>query len=397
MQEAAQQGVAAVHGAVLFTAFEPSGDAHAAPVIAELRRVAPEVPVIAWGGPRMQAAGATVVERSADDGAMGLSAASRIRAVRAHQAAIERWCAQHRVAVHVPVDSPAANFPVARRMKARGTRVCHLVAPQVWAWAPWRIRKLRRCTDCVLCLLPFEEKWFRERQVPALFIGHPVINREIDGAVTAARAAELPPGDPKILLLPGSRSSEVDRNLPLLLTAFASLQARFRKANAVLVAANDELLARVRSRIRGALPSGLSLIAGEIDAAIAWCDLAICVSGTVSLDLTRHAKPMVGVYKVSPVSAIGARALLTTPHRLLPNILAGERIVPEFVPHMGGAEPISRAAEALLTDQKRLRAATDALRRVLAPYRGHDPAREAAAAILAVARGGNPLVSANPA
>jgi len=397
MQGPAKQGATTIQGSVLFTAFEPSGDAHAAPVIAELRRVAPEVPVIAWGGPRMKEAGATVVERSADDGAMGLRAASRVKAVRAHQAAIERWCAQHRVAVHVPVDSPAANFAVAKRMKARGTRVCHLVAPQVWAWGPWRIGKLRRCTDCVLCLLPFEEKWFRERQVPALFIGHPVINRAMDGASVAERAAELPPGDPKILLLPGSRSSEVDRNLPLLLATLSNLQARFRKATAVLVAANEDLRARVRERIRGPLPSGLYLVAGELDAAITWCDLAICVSGTVSLDLTRHAKPMVGVYKVSPVSAIGARALLTTPHRLLPNILAGEQIVPEFVPHMGGAEPVSRAAESLLTDQKRMRAAADALRRVLAPYRGHDPAREAAAAILTVARGGNPLVTAAPA
>ncbi|MFZ4697853.1 MAG: hypothetical protein ACOYMO_07580, partial [Phycisphaerales bacterium] len=162
---------AAARGSVLITAFEPSGDAHAAPVVAALRRLAPELPVIAWGGPKLAAAGATVIERSADDGAMGLSAISRIGAVRRHAAAIDRWCSQHRVAVHVPVDSPAANFPVAKRMKRRGARVCHLVAPQLWAWGPWRLNKLRRCTDCVLCLLPFEEKWFRDRQVPARFIG----------------------------------------------------------------------------------------------------------------------------------------------------------------------------------------------------------------------------------
>ncbi len=387
----ARKDEAAVHGAVLFTAFEPSGDAHAAPVIAELRRRHPDLQVVAWGGPRMEAAGATIIERSADDGAMGLSALSRVGVVRRHQAAIARWAQAHRVAVHVPVDSPAANFPVARRMRARGVRVCHLVAPQLWAWGPWRLGKLRRSTDCVLCLLPFEEKWFRDRQVPAKFIGHPVINRVVSPEATA-RASELPPGAPRLLILPGSRSSEVRANLPILMRAHADLQARFRKLTSVIVAANEDLLALVRARLGGSLPSGVNLVAGEIDAAIAWCDLALCVSGTVSLDLTRQARPMVAVYKVSPISWLGARLLLTTPHRLLPNILAGERIVPEFVPHMGGAAPVSKAAEELLTDQKRMRQSSDALRKVLAMYKGHDPAREAADAILALARGQNPLL-----
>jgi len=180
MRSEDHQGDATTQGTVLVTAFEPSGDAHAAPVIAEIRRRAPQVQVVAWGGPKMEAAGATIIERSADDGAMGLSALSRVGAVRAHQAAIARWASAHRVNVHVPVDSPAANFPVALRMKARGVRVCHLVAPQLWAWAPWRLGKLRRCTDGVLCLLPFEEAWFRSRGVPARFIGHPVLNRPVD-------------------------------------------------------------------------------------------------------------------------------------------------------------------------------------------------------------------------
>jgi len=388
----ARKDEAAVHGAVLFTAFEPSGDAHAAPVIAELRRRHPDLQVVAWGGPRMEAAGATIIERSADDGAMGLSALSRVGVVRRHQAAIARWAQAHRVAVHVPVDSPAANFPVARRMRARGVRVCHLVAPQLWAWGPWRLGKLRRSTDCVLCLLPFEEKWFRDRQVPARFIGHPVINRSI-APDAAARASELPPGSPRVLLLPGSRSSEVRRNLPLLLRAMTELQSRRRGLTALLVAANEDLLALVRSMLGGSVPSGLHLVAGDLDAAIAWSDLALCVSGTVSLDLTRHAKPMVGVYKVSLLSWLGAKALLTTPHRLLPNILAGDRIVPEFVPHAGGAEPVFRAADALLADQARMRAAHAALKRVLQPYQGHHPAEEAAQSILRLLSGRNPFVA----
>jgi lipid-A-disaccharide synthase len=380
-------------GTVLFTAFEPSGDAHAAPVVEAIRRMAPEVAVVAWGGPRLQAAGARVIERSADDGAMGLSAISRIGAVRRHAAAIERWSRSHKVHVHVPVDSPAANFPVARRLRRRGVRTCHLVAPQLWAWGPWRLGKLRRSTDGVLCLLPFEEPWFRSRGVPARFIGHPVINRPIDSGAVQAKAATLPPGSPRVLLLPGSRSSEVRRNLPLLLRALAELQSRRRGLLALMVAANEELLQMIRGMLGGSLPSGLHLVSGDLDAAIAWSDLALCVSGTVSLDLTRHAKPMVGVYKVSLLSWLGSKALLTTPHRLLPNILAGARIVPEFVPHAGGAEPVFKAADELLSDQARMKATQAALKRVLQPYQGHRPDEEAATAILRLLAGRNPMAS----
>jgi lipid-A-disaccharide synthase len=393
MEPATEGDFRQLKGTVLFTAFEPSGDAHAAPVVEAIRRLAPEVAVVAWGGPRLQAAGATVIERSADDGAMGLSALSRVGAVRGFAAAIDRWSRSHRVGVHVPVDSPAANFPVARRMRRRGVRICHLVAPQLWAWGPWRLGKLRRCTDGVLCLLPFEEAWFRSRGVPARFIGHPVLNRPVDTHAVHARASELPPGSPRLLLLPGSRSSEVRRNLPLLLRAMTELQSRRRGLTALLVAANEDLLALVRSMLDGSVPSGLHLVAGDLDAAIAWSDLALCVSGTVSLDLTRHAKPMVGVYKVSLLSWLGAKALLTTPHRLLPNILAGDRIVPEFVPHAGGAEPVFRAADALLADQARMRAAHAALKRVLQPYQGHHPAEEAAQSILRLLSGRNPFVA----
>ena len=111
----------------------------------------------------------------------------------------------------------------------------------------------------------------------------------------------------------------------------------------------------------------------------------------MSLDLAHQRRPMVAVYWTGFVKAAGAPVILTSPHRLLPNIVARRRIVPEFVPHMGGAAPVAKAVEALLTDQRRLRAASDALREVLVPYQGHHPDQEAAEAVLRLARGRNPL------
>ncbi len=375
---------------VLFTAFEPSGDAHAAPVIAALKAMAPEIEIVACGGPQMERAGAIMIERTADDGAMGLSALSKIASVKKTQNAIRQWAQARRVNVHVPVDSPAANFAIAKFMKARGVRVCHLVAPQLWAWGPWRLNKLRRCTDLVLCLLPFEQEWFRSRRVPAKFIGHPVINRILDQSQMDAYVKELPTGSPKVLLLPGSRSSEVTRNLPLLLKVFSDIQHNHRRAIAIMVTANDSLARLVRAHVP-TLPPGVLLMTGKLDAAISWSEIALCVSGTVSLDLLRQAKPMVGMYRTGLLSVIGANVMLSMPNRLLPNILAGKRVVPEFVPCLGRAGPISAAVEELLVDQSRLRETANALRMLLPAFQGKRPDIEAAEAIIAFVTGRSPM------
>jgi lipid-A-disaccharide synthase len=378
--------------AVLFTAFEPSGDAHAAPVIAELRRRDPDLRVFAWGGPRMEEAGAEVIERTADDGAMGLGGLSRAAAVYGVVKRIRRWIARHRILVHVPVDSPAANFPVCKVTKAAGARVVHLVAPQLWAWGPWRIGKVRRLSDGILCLLPFEESWFRSRQVPARFIGHPVLSEPLDEAAAAARAARLPRGAPKIVILPGSRSGEVNANLRLLVEAWTDLSHLHRGTVGLIVAANEAIARRIRARL-GDFPTGLHMVTGDVAAGIRWCDLALNVSGTVSLDVARQHKPMVAVYRTGAVSYFGARFMLRTPFRLLPNIIAGREIVPEFVPHWvpfgTGAKAIVEAAKPYLADSRNVAVTAEELRRVTRRFAGLDPASAAAETILRMASGGS--------
>jgi len=371
--------------AVFFTAFEPSGDALAAPVIKALLERRPDLKVYAIGGPLMAEAGAAIVERTSDDGAMGLSALGKVFAVRGIVSRTRRWSKQYRVLCHVPVDSPAANFPLAKLMHQRGAKIVHLAAPQLWAWGSWRLAKLKRLTSLVLCLLPFERRWFAERMVPAAFIGHPVMNRPFDETEATQRAATLPRGGPKLLLLPGSRTSEVRRNIRMLAHVFMELQGRHQGMAGLIVAASPAIAELVRKRLP-VFPTGLHMISAHgagLDGAIRWCDLAIAVSGTVTLDLTRQCKPMVGVYKTSLLSAIGARIMLRTPYRLLPNIIAGREIAPEFVPHAGGAGPIIEAAATLLRDSRRLAEQSQELARIGEAYAGRHPAEDAAEAILA--------------
>ncbi len=375
----------ALSSVILFTAFEPSGDAHAAPVIAALRAREPGLRIVAWGGPKMAAAGAQMMGRTADDGEMGIPALRKVLAIRRTAQAISAWAKSTRVAVHVPVDSPAANFPMCARMKRRGARIVHLVAPQIWAWGPWRIRKLRRLTDHVICLLPFEEAWFRSRGVPATFVGHPVMNDPRTWASDGEGGFEPASGSPRLLLLPGSRSIEVERNGSVLMEVADAVRAQHSDASVVIAAANPSIATRM-AQLVGPLPPRTAMMTGVIDAAAAWCDFAVAVSGTVSLDLTRAHKPLIGIYRTSRFSACGARVMLRAPFRLLPNILAQRELVPEFIPYAGPSAPIIAAALDLAKSAERRAIISAGMREICALFAGHDPGEESATVILNVVR-----------
>lgn len=341
---------------VLFTGFEPSGDDHASEVIAELKRRYPDLPVYALGGPKMAAAGAHVLERTGDNAVIGVPGLGKIiehvRITRRLSKWMKQAAADRRIALHVPVDSPAANFPICKRAKSFGLRVVHLVAPQVWAWASWRIRKLRRRTDLVLCLLPFEEEWFVARKVNARFVGHPLFDEPLDlnaiqtrAEKAAATLSPLPgaPG-PKLALMPGSRPAEMVRCFPILLDAFKRLKKDFPGTLGMVAATKPESARKLQELAaeHGGWPAGLGMIWGDTDAAVRWCDFALVVSGTVTLQIARQHKPMAAVYQPGWLMfQLLGRWLVSTEHYTLPNLIAGRRIIPEFIPHFGDGEPLA--------------------------------------------------------
>lgn len=362
--------------AILFTAFEPSGDDHASAVIEELRRTRPDIAVYAWGGPKMEAAGASIVERTGEDAVMGMPGIEKIREHHRINERVARWLDKNPVAIHVPVDSPAANFPICKLAKARGIRVVHLVAPQVWAWGSWRINKLRKLTDHVLCLLPFEEAWFAERNVKATFVGHPLFDHVLDTNEMEAEASTLEQTHPRIALMPGSRPGEIHRNFPILLEAFKRLKADHPELVGCVAATTPRVEQTLRSMASdlGGWPSGLSALSGRTDAIVRWSDLALVVSGTVTLQIAKQCKPMVIVYKSGIMDRIifmlARDVLFTTDHFTLPNLIAGREIVPELVPHFGDAEPIVRHASDLLESPELAEAQRSELRKVVAQFEG---------------------------
>ena len=342
---------------ILFTAFEPSGDDHASIVIAELKDRYPGLRIVAWGGRKMDAAGAEIIEHTGDDAVMGMPGLDKIREHRKINARIQEWVKTNPVAVHVPVDSPAANFPVCSIMKAQGAKVVHMVAPQLWAWAPWRIRKLKRLTNHVMCVLPFEEEWFSSRGVRATFIGHPLFEKPIDTAALDEQIREWTSGDQQIAILPGSRPSEIKKNFPLMLAAYIKLKGEHANMCGMVAVTRPEIepVLRQLAADNGLVwPESLGITHANTDAVVRWCTLALVVSGTVTLQIARQHKPMVIVYKIGKVGwNLLGRWLIQTEFITLPNILAGREIVPELVPNFVSAEPLADKATELLEDRSK--------------------------------------------
>jgi lipid-A-disaccharide synthase len=378
-----------LRGGLLFTAFEPSGDEHAAAVIAELRRRHPNLPMFAWGGPKMERAGATIIERTGDNAVMGMPGIAKILDHHRINQNIDAWLRDNPVAVHLPVDSPAANNPICEIAKRRYCKVVHIVAPQIWAWGRWRIHRLRRLTDLVLCMLPFEEAFFHKRRVPARFIGHFLFDKPINTAELERRSSVFGDGEPRIAMMPGSRPDELIQHFPFLLDTFRELKKLHPGAVGVVAATSDRVAAQLKEmakRTRGGWPDSLRVFVQDTDAIIHWCQLALVKSGTVTLQVAKQNRPMVVFYRKSnPLFFLLARTVLSTKLFSLPNLLARKRIVPEFIPHYGGPKRLIRAADALLTNKALADQQRADLAEVVATFSNRNAAANAADAIEQVA------------
>lgn len=333
--------------------------------------------MFAWGGPKMEAAGAVVVEQTGRDAVMGVPGVGKILEHKRINQRVGAWLKANPVVLHVPVDSPAANFPICKLAKASGARIVHLVAPQVWAWASWRVHKLKRLTNFVCCVLPFEEEWFRQRGVRAKFVGHPIFDCPIDTSRLDEQIGGWSSGHPCITLLPGSRPAEIRKNFPLLLESYRRIAREHAHIAGVVAATRPdvEIVLRELASAGGEWPASLRFVSGATDAAIRWAELCLVVSGTVTLQVARQCRPMVIVYKSSRIAynLIG-RWLVTPPHFSLPNLIAGREVVPELIPHFGGADRIVNEAVGLLERPELAQRQKSALAEVAARFEGFNAA-----------------------
>lgn len=317
---------------VFVSAGEPSGDLHAANLIRRLAMRNPEVQAFGFGGGHMQAVGADVMYPLSDHAIMGLSGIARalptmIRIV--DQA--EREVVRRKPVAAVLIDYPGFHWHLAKRLRRYGVPVVSFVPPQIWAWASHRIHKVRRCFDRVLCSLPFEEDWYRQRGVAAEYVGHPYFDalhqQTVDGDfVKALRRA----GSPIVGVLPGSRGGELDRNLPMQINALRTIHARRPDVRFIFACFKPAHQQRVMAAIRETgLPAETYI--GRMPEILTLADAVIAVSGSVGLELLHHGVPSVIVYRVNPLYRQIARRVLNVPHISIVNLQAGRAVYPEFL------------------------------------------------------------------
>jgi lipid-A-disaccharide synthase len=313
---------------------EPSGDAYAGAVVAELRRRLPGLTVAAMGGEHLAAAGAEIEQPIDGLAVMGLlpvlARLPQFISLGMRMAATVR---ARNPAVVVTVDYPGFNLRLARRLaglRRTGTRFVHVVAPQVWAWKPRRAKAIARSVDRLLCFFPFEPplfERFRDRGgCAADFIGHPLVDLVAGGADPAPVRAELglAPDDRLLVLAPGSREREVAGLLPLFHQAAEA--HRRRTGCAVAVSRHPDVpLGRYRS------VTHFPLIEGRYRALCAAGHAGLVASGTASLEAGLIGLPHAIAYRLDAPSAALARHLIRTGHVGLPNIVLGRRAVPEIL------------------------------------------------------------------
>jgi lipid-A-disaccharide synthase len=330
---------------VLISAGEASGDRYAAWLVEAVRRQDPQVNFFGCAGDRLKAAGCDVVVDAASLSTVGLSEVlTDIPRIYGHFKYLLKEAERRRPRLAVLVDSPDFNLRVAKRLQKLDIPVLYLVAPQAWAWRPWRTRQISRLVKQLLCIFPFEEAWFRERGVNAEYIGHPLAGR-----IQPATSREeffarwnLLPNRPLIALLPGSRRKEIARNLPPMIEAAAKLDAQCAMA--------------VAPGITGGAP--MPSVTEVTGPSVAWdlmahADVSIVASGTVTVEAALLGAPMVVVYKVTQPTWRLGRLLVRTPYYSMVNLVAGRKVVAEliqdaFTPDAVAAEvrPLLESADA---------------------------------------------------
>ena len=249
----------------------------------------------------------------------------------------------------VGVDSPDFNLPIERRLRATGIPTAHLVSPSVWAWRRGRLRGIRESVDRMLCLLPFEVDIYREAGIDAMCVGHPLVDelQQLPVAEELRVAMGLPPTKTLLAVLPGSREGEVRHLMPVFADAMQLLQARHTNLHFVIPAANAARHQQIEPVLQSKSLS-VSLIRGQGREVMRCSDAIMIASGTATLEAMLLRKPMVISYRMASLSWGILSRLVKTPHVGLPNVLAGEEIVPELLQHHATASRLADAVSGLL-------------------------------------------------
>ncbi len=325
---------------IFFSAGEPSGDQHTAELMRELRRLSEEqIEFCGFGGPLMADAGCEqmlypLAKHALVGFAPVLSEAGRFLSLLSQA---DRYLQHHRPDAVVLVDFPGFNWWIARRAKARGIPVFYYLPPQIWAWATWRVAKMRKLVDLVLCCLPFEAQWYRSCGVNAVYVGHPSFDRlarhKPDQQFLARHRST--PSCPVITILPGSRDHELMRVMPVYLRTAERIAAKVPSVRFLIACVSDQHAERAGAMLAGRALNA-HICSSRTPEAIQCSTICLSKSGSISLELLYYSKPSTILYVVNQLDYMLYRfalrcSLVRVPYITLVNLLAGRELFPEYV------------------------------------------------------------------
>jgi lipid-A-disaccharide synthase len=371
---------------ILLVTGEASGDIHGAHLAQALQKLNPAVELIGVGGSRMSAAGVNLLPHVDRVDAMGVPGIRQLMKGWKTLRTLSRYVQQESFDAIVLIDSPGLNLRLAKVAAKASHNIIYYIAPQVWAWGSRRLQLIRKVVNHVLAILPFEEAYFQRAGITCTYVGHPLLD-ELKSSYDKARERQrlgLEAEGIVIGLLPGSRAREVQAVLPALLETVQQMRDRYPLLQVLLAQAYSLSDSVIHDLLRHS-EQRVKVVKGLPNEVLAASDLLLVTSGTATLQAALIGRPMVVVYRVSPLTYQIAKCLVRIPHISLVNILAGKEIVPELIQNRMTPDRISQEALCILKDTDRQDAMKQAFQRIRSSLGGPGASKRAAEVILAEA------------
>lgn len=339
---------------IALVAGEASGDILGAGLMSALKQQT-QAPIefVGVGGPLMEEQGLTSyfpMERLA---VMGLvEILGRIRELTRRRKQLIKDLLAERPDVFIGIDSPDFTLEIELQLRQQGIKTVHYVSPSVWAWRQKRVFKIKQACDLMLTLLPFEAQFYHAHQVPVKFVGHPLADTIAltHDSQAAKQALGLSLEQPVIALLPGSRGGEVGKLAPLFIQTAEYLAQQQPNLQFVLPAANAARYEQISALLeaRSQAQANIQLVQGQSQRVLQASDAVLIASGTATLETMLFKKPMVVAYKLAPLTFAILKRLVKTPYIALPNLLANQALVPEFIQQQATPEHLAKALQQVL-------------------------------------------------
>lgn len=356
---------------IFFSVGEPSGDLHGANLIRDIKAIAPDVQCVGFGGPKMQQAGCNILFDLTSLAVMFIiSALMHLPKFFRVLSQAKRYLNENKVDAVVLIDFPGFNWHIARAAKKRGIPVFYYGVPQMWAWAQWRIKKMRRDVDFALCKLPFEADWYKQQGCNATFTGHPYFDelaaRKLDQAfVQKLRSL----GKKRLTLLPGSRKQEVTVNTDTMIRVAKRVMNDHPDTHIVFACYKQSQLEYVRKRMER-MNVSFDTYVDKTPELIDVATVCLACSGSVSLELMYHQKPTIILYRLGFIKWLIQSAVLKVKYITLVNLLAVKSIgklnwktynpdasnaehvpMPEYLSVSECSKPVANRVNHLLADE----------------------------------------------